>query len=171
MSTRLTRIGVGASIGLLSAAVALGVGEVVAAFVRPAASPVVVVGNRFILLTPEPVKRWAIRSFGTNDKTVLLSGIYLVIAAFAVGVGLLAVRRMRYGVIGIAIFGGVGGYAALTTNAHRGSDVIPTIFATFAALAVLVKLVRAAGTDVAPGAWPSPKPGTQGVAAPARGPG
>ncbi|PZS17522.1 MAG: hypothetical protein DLM57_08290 [Pseudonocardiales bacterium] len=151
---RLARIGVGASIGLLSAAVALGVGEVVAAFVRPAASPVIVVGNRFILLTPEPVKRWAIRSFGTHDKTVLLSGIYVVIAALAVVVGLLALRRRRDGLIGIAVFGGIGVYAALSTNAHRGSDVIPSIFGTLAALAVLVVLVRAAGTDAAPGSPP-----------------
>jgi nitrate reductase gamma subunit len=122
---------------LLTAAVALGVGEVVAAFVRPAAAPVIVVGNRFILLTPEPVKRWAIRNVGTNDKTLLLSGIYIGIAVFAVVVGLLALRRLVYGLIGIAVFGVVGAYAALSTNAHRGSDVVPTIFGTLAALAVL----------------------------------
>ncbi|PZS28401.1 MAG: molybdopterin-binding oxidoreductase, partial [Pseudonocardiales bacterium] len=97
MRTRLGRLGVGAAIGLLSAAVALGVGEVVAALVRPAASPVIAVGNRFILLTPESVKRWAIRSFGTNDKNVLLTGIYVIVATFAVVVGVLALRRLLYG--------------------------------------------------------------------------
>ena len=68
----------GALIGVLAAAVALGMGEAVAAFVRPAAAPVIAVGNRFIFLTPESVKRWAIRNFGTNDKSVLLTGIYVV---------------------------------------------------------------------------------------------
>jgi DMSO/TMAO reductase YedYZ molybdopterin-dependent catalytic subunit len=149
MRAKLGRLGVGASIGVLSAAVALGVGEVVAALVRPAASPVIAVGNRFIVLTPEPVKRWAIRSFGTNDKTVLLSGIYLVIAALAVVVGVLALRRLVYGLVGLAVFGAVGVYCALTANAHHGSDIVPTIFGTAAAMAAMLVLTRAAGPDPA----------------------
>ncbi|MDQ2747923.1 MAG: molybdopterin-dependent oxidoreductase [Actinomycetota bacterium] len=152
------RLGAGAAIGVLSAAVALGVGEVVAAFVRPAASPVIAVGNRFILLTPESVKRWAIRTFGTNDKTVLLSGIYLVIAALAVVVGVLALHRLAYGLAGLALFGGVGAYAALTANAHHGSDVMPTIIGTAAALATLVVLTRAAAPDESVGSARSAEP-------------
>jgi DMSO/TMAO reductase YedYZ molybdopterin-dependent catalytic subunit len=161
---KLDRLGVGAAIGVLSAAVALGVGEVVAALVRPAAAPVIAVGNRFIVLTPEPVKRWAIRSFGTHDKSVLLSGIYIVIAALAVVVGVLALRRLVYGLAGIAVFGGVGIYCALTANAHQGSDVVPTIFGTAAALAAMVLLTRTA----APAAEPEPSArSTQAAAAPA----
>jgi DMSO/TMAO reductase YedYZ molybdopterin-dependent catalytic subunit len=147
VTVKFGRVGVAASIGLLSAAVALGVGEVVAAFVRPPAAPVIAVGNRFIVLTPEPVKRWAIRSFGTNDKSVLLSGVYVVIAALAVVVGLLALRRLAYGLAGICVFGGLGIYAALTANAHHASDVLPTIFGTAAALATMVLLTRAAASD------------------------
>ncbi len=135
----------GALIGLLAAAVALGLGEAVAALVRPAAAPVIAVGNRFIFLTPESVKRWAIRNFGTNDKSVLLTGIYVVLGIFAVVVGILALRRLVYGLVGILVFGGVAGYAALSANGHRGSDVIPTVVATLAAAAVLTMLVRAAG--------------------------
>ena len=145
----LSRYASGVLIGLLSAGVALGVGEAVAAFVRPAASPVIVIGNRFILLTPESVKRWAIRNFGTNDKSVLLTGIYIGIAIFAVVVGILAVRRLIYGLIGLAVLGGVGVYAALTTNAHRTSDIVPAIFAVLAAAAVLVALLRASRGDAA----------------------
>ena len=51
-------------------------GELVAAFVRPAASPVIAVGNRIIVLTPESVKRPTISSVGTDDKVLLLGGIY-----------------------------------------------------------------------------------------------
>ncbi|MCW2492565.1 MAG: reductase YedYZ molybdopterin-dependent catalytic subunit, partial [Frankiales bacterium] len=57
--SQLRRAGIGAILGLLAAGVAIGAGETAAAFVRPAASPVIAVGNRFILLTPEPLKRWA----------------------------------------------------------------------------------------------------------------
>lgn len=134
---------VGAVIGALSAGVALGTGELIAAFVRPAASPVIVVGNRFLRLTPESMKRWAIRNFGTNDKHVLLTGIFVVIALFAVLAGVLAVRRLRYGLAGIAVFGGIGVYCALTSPASRSSDMIPTVIGTLAAGGVMVMLTRA----------------------------
>jgi DMSO/TMAO reductase YedYZ molybdopterin-dependent catalytic subunit len=144
---RFGRGGIGALVGLLSAAVALGVGETVAAFVRPTAAPVIAVGNRFIALTPESVKRWAIRNFGTNDKNALLSGIYLFLALFAVAVGILALRRLAYGIAGVVGFGLIGSYAALTARAHHVSDVVPTIFGTAAGVAVMILLTRAAGND------------------------
>jgi DMSO/TMAO reductase YedYZ molybdopterin-dependent catalytic subunit len=145
---------VGALLGLVSAAVALGVGEIVAAFVRPQASPVIVVGDRVIALTPEAVKRWAIRTFGTGDKTALLTGIYVVIAVLAMLVGVLALRRLAYGLAGIALFGALGLYAALSTPAHRGADAVPTILGALAAAGVLVGLTRSAG-----GAAPRSGPG------------
>ena len=95
--SRWTRLGLGALIGVLSAGVAIGVGELVTVFVRPAAAPIIVVGNRIILLTPEAVRRWAIHRFGTNDKPTLLSGIYVGITVFAVLVGLLALHRLWLG--------------------------------------------------------------------------
>jgi DMSO/TMAO reductase YedYZ molybdopterin-dependent catalytic subunit len=138
---------VGALVGVLSAGVALGVGEVVAAFDRPRASPVIAVGNRFIILTPESVKRWAIRTFQASDKPVLLFGIYVGIAVFAVIVGILALRRLAYGLAGLAGFTAIGVYCALTANAARGTDVVPTLVGAAAAAVALVLLARAAGSD------------------------
>jgi DMSO/TMAO reductase YedYZ molybdopterin-dependent catalytic subunit len=149
--SQLRRAGIGAILGLLAAGVAIGAGETAAAFVRPAASPVIAVGNRFILLTPEPLKRWAIRQFGTHDKPVLLSGIYLGIAVLAVVLGILALRKRAFGIGGIAVLGAVGGYAALTANAHRSSDVIPSLVGASCGVAALMLLHdrAAAITDVA----------------------
>jgi DMSO/TMAO reductase YedYZ molybdopterin-dependent catalytic subunit len=142
MTPRSQRLALGALIGLLSAGVAVGVGELVAALVRPAASPVIAVGNRFILLTPEPVKRWAIRQFGTGDKMSLLTGIYLGIAVFAVLIGVLALRRLRYGLLGVGLLGAVGAYSALTVHAHQGSDAVPSVFGALAGMAALTVLIR-----------------------------
>ena len=83
----------GALAGVLAAAAALGVGELVAVLLRPAASPVLAVGNRVITLTPESAKRSAIDSFGTNDKTVLIWSIFLGIALFGAVVGTFATSR------------------------------------------------------------------------------
>ena len=134
----------GPLIGLLAGAVAFGVGELVAALFRPAAAPVIAVGNRLILLTPEPVKRWAIAEFGTGDKRALLTGIYLGLAACAVAVGVAAVRRLRYGLLGIGLLGLLGAYCALTTAAHRPTDALPSVLGALAGMYALSLLVAAA---------------------------
>ncbi|MDT4891381.1 MAG: hypothetical protein QOE97_416 [Pseudonocardiales bacterium] len=140
--SRSARLALGALIGALSAAVTLGVGEVAAAFVRPEASPVLVVGNRFVELTPESVKRWAIRNFATQDKHVLLTGIYVIVAVFALAVGVLAVHRLWLGLAGVGVLGAIGVSSALTAAAHRAGDVVPTIIGTLTGAAALVALVR-----------------------------
>ena len=136
----------GALIGVLCAAVAVGVGEAAAAFARPAAAPVIAVGNRVILLTPSSAKRSAIDTFGTSDKSVLVAMIYVLLVLFGVLLGQLAVRRLWYGLAGIAVFAAFGVYCALTSHASRGTDVIPTLVGAAAAAVVLVVLVRALDT-------------------------
>ena len=58
--------------GLLAATVALGVAELVAGLVGPASSPVIAVGDAAIARVPEPVKAFAIRTFGEDDKVAIL---------------------------------------------------------------------------------------------------
>jgi DMSO/TMAO reductase YedYZ molybdopterin-dependent catalytic subunit len=140
----------GALIGVLTAAVAVGVGEAVAAFVRPAASPIIAVGNALILLTPEDAKRTAIKNVGTNDKTYLILGIFVVLAVLGALIGDLALRKLWYGLAGIGVFAAFGTFCALYANASRGTDVIPTLVGAAVAAGVLVLLVRAvenAGDD------------------------
>ncbi|HEY3736064.1 MAG TPA: molybdopterin-dependent oxidoreductase [Jatrophihabitans sp.] len=127
----------GAIAGLLSAAVAVGVGELIAWLVRPVAAPVVAVGNRVVDLTPESVRLWAIRNFGSNDKHVLLTGIYVVLVLAAAGIGVLAWRWFIVGVLGIAAAGGFAIYCAASAHGAHGSDVVPSILGTASALGVL----------------------------------
>src|SRR5580693_1969913 len=98
----IARIGRGMIAGLLAAAVALGVGQLIAGFVAPDASPVVAVGESSIGLTPPPVKSFAISAFGSHDKVVLVAGILAVLAIFAAVVGVLAMRRLAYRMAGAA---------------------------------------------------------------------
>ena len=62
-------ITVGGLIGLLAAAAALGVAELMAGFTGIAGEPVIAVGGAAIDLTPIPVKDFAIQHFGSHDKT------------------------------------------------------------------------------------------------------
>jgi DMSO/TMAO reductase YedYZ molybdopterin-dependent catalytic subunit len=139
-----SRTWLGGAVGLLSAGVAVGVGEFVAAFVRPAAAPVIAVGNRIIVLTPESVKRPTINSVGTADKTLLLGGIYLLLAVVGAAVGILAVRNLAAGLVGVAAIGAFATYCAATANGARAGDVIPSIMGTLLSAAALVGLVRLA---------------------------
>ena len=61
------------------------------------------VGQAAIDLTPPQVKEFAISAFGADDKTVLLGGILVVVALYAAVVGMLAVRRLAFGMCGLAI--------------------------------------------------------------------
>src|ERR1700748_3219157 len=104
----------GAACGLVAAAAAMGIGQLFAGFTVPAASPVVAVGEAAIDRTPLAVKDWATSAFGTADKTVLLARVLIVVFLYSMVVGVLAMRRLTLGFIGLTIFAGLGLAAALT---------------------------------------------------------
>jgi DMSO/TMAO reductase YedYZ molybdopterin-dependent catalytic subunit len=135
--------------GLLAGAVALGVGQLVAGLVGPAGSPVAEVGEMAIGYTPPAVKDFAISAFGSHDKFVLVCGILAVLAVFAAIVGALAVRKLWYGLAGLAIFTVIGVVAAATRPVAPAVDVLPTLFGGAAAAVTLVLLVRVAGQGAA----------------------
>src|SRR5947207_1695795 len=80
----------------------------------PNGAPVTAVGETAINLTPVPVKEFAIAHFGTHDKAALVTGIVVLLAAFAVLIGVLAVRRLAYGLVALAVFAAVGVAAAVS---------------------------------------------------------
>jgi DMSO/TMAO reductase YedYZ molybdopterin-dependent catalytic subunit len=127
--------------GLLAAAVALGVAELVAALVGPASSPVIAVGDTVITLTPEPVKSFAIRTFGENDKIALVAGTLVVIALYALVIGLVGLRSRRLGAVGIALFGLIGAAAAVTRPAGGVLDMLPSIVGAAAGVLALRALL------------------------------
>ena len=117
--------------GLVAVAAALAAGHLVAALVDPFASPFLAVGNTAIDLTPHPVKDFAIRTFGENDKVVLLAGMGAVIAGAAAFAGLLSRRSPVPGTVLAAALGLIGTAAVLAR---------PTL-GTVAVLAPLASLV------------------------------
>src|SRR6202034_4405773 len=140
----IARVSRGMVAGLLAAAVALGIGQLVAGFVAPDASPVVAVGESSIGLTPPPVKSFAISAFGSHDKVVLVAGILAVLAIFAAAVGVLAMRRLAYGIAGLAVFTAVGIAAALTRPTADAGWAFPTLIGGVAAAGALRLVLPAA---------------------------
>jgi hypothetical protein len=88
-------------------------------------------------------------TFGSNDKVVLVSGILVVLAFFAAGIGMAAVRRLSRGMTGLAFFAVIGLIAVMTRPGSSFADVLPTLAATAAGAVALYYLVRAAGTVTA----------------------
>ncbi|HEY6277577.1 MAG TPA: molybdopterin-dependent oxidoreductase [Streptosporangiaceae bacterium] len=150
--------------GLITAAVAMGVAQLVAGITGPQGSPVVAVGGAAIDATPPPLKNFAISAFGSNDKTVLVIGILVVLAVFAAIIGVAAVRRLSYGLAGLAVFTLVGLLAALTRPTSGPSDAVPVLIGGAAGLFIMVRLVRAAVGTTAPGAARSSPPRPAGGA-------
>ena len=135
---------VGGFIGLLAAAVSLGVAELVAGVTGSAGEPVIAVGGAAIDLTPIPVKDFAIQHFGSHDKTVLLTGIYVVLALFAVVTGILARRRIGYGLAGLGVFAALGVAAVLTRPVSSLVNAVPTVVGVTVGALVMVLLARSA---------------------------
>src|SRR5271167_2216506 len=134
----------GAVTGVLAAAVAIGAGQLAAGLTIPQSSPVLAVGQAAIDLTPPPVKNFAISAFGSHDKTVLLGGILVVLALYAAVVGMVAVRRLAFGMWGLALFAFIGLAAALTRPNSTPEYIVPTLAGAAAGAFALTRLTRAA---------------------------
>jgi DMSO/TMAO reductase YedYZ molybdopterin-dependent catalytic subunit len=125
------------------------VAELFAAIFRsPLGAPIDAVGELSINHTPPSVKDFAIREFGSHDKVVLVWGIRAVLIIFAIFIGVVAVRRLWQGMIGLAIFAAIGIYAALSQPAARAIDAWPTLLgAAVAAYALQYLCTLARGPD------------------------
>ena len=108
------------------------------------------VGQAAIDLAPPQVKEFAIAAFGADDKTVLLGGILAVVALYAAVVGMLAVRRLAFGMWGLAIFAFIGLAAVLTRPTATAGYVVPTLVGTAAGAFALTWLARAAARLASP---------------------
>jgi DMSO/TMAO reductase YedYZ molybdopterin-dependent catalytic subunit len=166
--------GLGALVGIVTALVALGVAQLIAAILTsPIGQPVTAVGEMSINHTPAAVKDFAIREFGSSDKTVLVWGIRGVLIIFAAVIGVLAVRKLWLGLAGLAVFAGVGVYASLSQPTSKGSDVLPTVIGAIVAAFALRYFSGVARQMVAVRrvSWPGParavQPGAAGPAEPA----
>ncbi|GAA3288426.1 molybdopterin-dependent oxidoreductase [Nesterenkonia halobia] len=134
--------------GVLATVVFLGVADAAARFFAPAAAPLVALGSTVIEVTPPAVQDFAISTFGSANKTVLLIGMIVGGLLLAVVIGVVARRRLG---LAAAVFTVVG--AALATLVLRRPetdpvDVIPTFVGLAIGLTTLVLLSRRAGSGV-----------------------
>jgi len=130
----------GSLAGITAALAGIAAGHLVAALTTPSASPVLAVGSAVVDLTPTPLKQWAISTFGTADKPVLLGTVLVVTVLAAALGGILARRSLVAGAVVVLALVGVAGWAALDRPAARPMDVLPALATAVVALLVLRQL-------------------------------
>ena len=137
--------------GTTAALLGAAAGHLVAAFVDPAASPVLAVGSTVIDLTPTPVKEWAVARLGTADKPrpggLGLLAVTLLLAATA---GLVARRSRGAGaglLVGLAAMAGV---AALSRPSASAVDALPALVTVVVGPLALLALMGAPGRTSPP---------------------
>lgn len=135
--------------GILAAIAGMAVGHLVAAFIRPASSPVLAIGSTVIDLTPTPLKQWAIEQFGTNDKLVLQGSVIAGTVILAAVGGLLAQRSRILAVGVLTVLVGLAGLAALLRPAAGILDAVPALATLGVAAPVLIWLAGLATTSPA----------------------
>jgi DMSO/TMAO reductase YedYZ molybdopterin-dependent catalytic subunit len=130
--------------GLVAAVVAVAVGDLIAALVNPAASPLLAVGSQIIDLTPTPVKEWAIAWFGTADKAILIGSVLVGTIALAAAAGVISKDRPQIGAGILAAMGLLVAAIALGREGSRPADALPALTTVPVAIAVLLGLRKLA---------------------------
>ncbi|MBZ5735997.1 molybdopterin-dependent oxidoreductase [Nocardioides sp. TRM66260-LWL] len=154
----LGRLGLGLA-GVLATLVGMAAGHLVASLLIPASSPVLAVGSAVIDATPTPMKEWAIRNFGSNDKVILIGSVMVVVLLVSSLAGFLARRRLAYGAGFLVLLVAVAATAALTRPTAGLEDAVPSLVAAIAGVLALGVLIRAGqGLPVLPRRSPAPKP-------------
>ncbi len=82
-----------AAVGVLAVWAALGAGHLAAGLISSASSPLPAVGDAVIRLSPQPLTEFATTTFGTNDKLVLLTGVFVLVTLAGAMAGLLSRAR------------------------------------------------------------------------------
>ena len=153
--------------GLLAGTAAVAVSEGVAAVLSGVTSPLLAVGNRAVDAAPRPVKEWAIETFGTADKPVLIGGVITAVALLAVVAGALGARRPRFAVGLFLLLVAVATLAALTDRAATAGTalrLLPALALVVVGLPSLLALLRALREPAEPAEPGEPgEPGTAGV--------
>ncbi|WP_205752001.1 molybdopterin-dependent oxidoreductase [Cryptosporangium phraense] len=127
--------------GVAAAASALGVAEVVAAFVGPSSSPVTAVSGAIVDRIPRSLEQFGVQTLGHWDKPVLTVIILVVLAGIAVAAGILARRRVAFGLLVFVAFAVIGVLATASRPDSTTMAVWPTVVGAGVGMAVLSLLV------------------------------
>lgn len=127
--------------GIVSAAAFLAVAELVTLLVGPESSPILAVGSFVIDVVPQPIKEFAIATFGEADKIVLLCSLGLaVVVAAAIG-GILQFFARPFGLVVLVIAGALSTAATVTRPDATVLAAAPPVLGALVGCVVLILLI------------------------------
>ncbi len=132
-----------AGVGVMSGAAGLGIGSLAAGLLG-SGDPVLSVGAAAIDAAPTPLKEFAVSTFGTADKAVLLIGIAVVLTLLCAAAGLVARRHGTTAMGLVALLGVIAAIAAATRPSAGTLDVVPSLVAAITSMAAISVLRTAA---------------------------
>lgn len=127
--------------GVVSAAAFLAVAELIALLVARESSPILAVGAFVIDIVPQPLKEFAIATFGAADKIVLLGSLGLAVLVAAAIAGILQFFARPFGLVVIALAGVLSTAAIVTRTGASPLAFLPPVIGTLVGAAVLVLLI------------------------------
>ena len=130
----------GALAGVLAAAGGVGASLLLASLLGSASSPVYALGTTVIGITPGWLKDFAVEQFGTNDKTVLLASVFVVMTLASALVGVVATRNVRLGLVLAAVLNLVALGGAVKTLAgyeFSAQTILPGLLSLVVSVALL----------------------------------
>ncbi|MET9020557.1 molybdopterin-dependent oxidoreductase [Actinopolymorpha sp. NPDC004070] len=133
-----------AGAGVVAAGAGLALAQLAAGLIaEPRSAPVVAVGAAFIDVIPASVREFGIRTLGTADKPVLVTGIVVLVVALGALAGLAGWWRRPLGWVVFGVLGLVGALAAASRPDAGAAAIVPSLLAALAAGGVLVWALRA----------------------------
>jgi DMSO/TMAO reductase YedYZ molybdopterin-dependent catalytic subunit len=120
-ATNEPKAGPSAVAGTLGVAAALGASELFAGIFENIPSLILGIATFVIDTVPNPIKEWAIETFGTADKLVLAVGIVVVALGLGAVVGGRSLRTRA------VVFGGFGLLAALASARTEQASALPAL--------------------------------------------
>jgi DMSO/TMAO reductase YedYZ molybdopterin-dependent catalytic subunit len=143
----------GAALGIVATGSGLAVAELLVGAVRGSSSPVIAVGQKVIDLVPLPLKNWAVETFGTSDKVVLVVTTLFLVFLAGIAIGGLAMEGRRVAAsVGCGLVSAVGVASVLTRPDPTIGKIAPILVGGVVSLAVLWWLAPriSAPAEVAP---------------------
>ena len=129
--------------GAVAAATALAVGELVSAFGRHGQSLVGGVGNEIVDRAAGGTVRFAIETFGTADKTVLVISIVVISLLLGAWLGRLSLTRAWAAPVGFGLFGLAGLVAGVRDPLSSDGVVIAAAVMAVAAGLITLRVLLA----------------------------
>ena len=132
---------IGTALGVVATGSGLAVAELLVGMIHGSSSPVIAVGQKVIDLVPPSLKNWAIETFGTSDKTVLVVTTLILVFLAGIAIGELAMEGRRTAAsVGALSISAVGVFAVLTRPDPTFGRIAPILVGGVVSVAVLLWL-------------------------------